>query len=120
MLPQVHYQRYQELKQVLEQLKVKVTQAEPKDTDLMSAFLKVKNYFQLQVVNLSPDELTLEMENTVRSYQTEIHKQLRLLGTDLTFLQAARQVSTAEQRRTQICNRLATLIGYCKALLQNC
>lgn len=86
----------------------------------MPAFLEVRNFFQLQVVNLSPDELTLEMENKIRSYQTEIHKQLRLLGTDLTFLQAAQQASTAEQRRTQICNRLVTLIGYCKVLLQNC
>ena len=120
VLPQVHYQHYQELKQALEQFKANVTQVEAKGTDLASTCLEIQNFFQLQVVNLSSDGLTLETENKVRSYQTEIHKQLRLLSTDLMFLQVAQQVSTVEQRRTQVYHRLETLIGYCKVLLQNC
>lgn len=53
-----------------------------------------------------------------QSYLTEIHKQLRLLGTDVTFLQASRQPATAEARQTAAIARLNTLIGYCGALLQ--
>lgn len=119
MLPQVHHQHYQKLRQAVERLQVELAHLE-KNTDLMPTFLNVKHLFQLQIVTLSSDELTPEMQNKVRSYQTEIHKQLRLLGTDLTFLQAARQTSTLEQRRTQIQERLTTLIGYCEVLLQNC
>jgi hypothetical protein len=123
MLPQVYDQHYQKLQQTLEQLQGHVAQVSPEGTDLrselMSEFLKIQNFFQLQVANLNPDLLSLEMQSKVGSYQTEINKQLRLLGTDLMFLKSARQASTAEQRRTQIRDRLEALIGYCKVLLQN-
>lgn len=85
----------------------------------MSEFLKIQHFFQSQVANLNPDLLSPEVRSRVGSYQTEVNKQLRLLGTDLMFLKSARQASTAEQRRTQIRDRLETLIGYCKALLEN-
>ncbi len=118
MLSQVHYQHYQKLQQTLEQFQGHATQVNPERTDLMSEFLKIQDFFQSQVANLNPDLLSPEMQSRLGSYQTEINKQLRLLGTDLMFLKSARQASTAEQRRTQIRDRLKTLIGYCE-LLQN-
>lgn len=122
MLPQVYCQHYQTLQQALEQLQGRVAQGSSESTnlssELMSEFRTIQNFFQFQVANLSPDLLSPEMQSRVGSYQTEINKQLRLLGTDLMFLKSARQSSTAEQRRTQIRDRLKTLIGYCNVLLQ--
>lgn len=122
MLPQVYCQHYQTLQQALEQLQGRVAQVNSESTDvsseLMAEFLKIQDFFQSQVANLNPDLLRPEMQSRVGSYQTEINKQLRLLGTDLMFLKSARQANTAEQRRTQIRDRLNTLIGYCNVLLQ--
>ena len=115
MLP-THQQRYQEFKQALEQLKAKVAETVLKQTDWLAEFLLVQQFFQQQIVNFSPDSLA-EREPRVRSYQTEMSKQLRLLGVDLTFLQAARQPDTIHQRQRQISERLTTLIKYCDALL---
>lgn len=118
MLPQNHYQRYHELKQALEQLQVNVAQSELESSDLIANFLQVQHFFLQQVINLSADLLSSALESRVRSYHTEIHKQLRLLGTDLTFLKTARQAHTMNQRRAQIGDRLQTLISYCNTLLQ--
>lgn len=115
MLP-THYQYYQEMKQALAQLQINAAQSDLEGTELMANFLQVQQSFQQQV-NLSPDLLSPAVESRLR-YQTEIHKQLRLLGTDLTFLRAARQANTINQRRAQVGDRLQTLINYCDALLQ--
>ena len=53
-----------------------------------------------------------------QSYLTEIHKQLRLLGMDIKFLQASRVLATAQTRQTAASDRINTLIRYCDALLQ--
>ncbi len=119
MLPQLHCQRYQAFKQALKQLQASLIQLETGlDAELMTNFLQVQHFFLQQVITLSPDLLSPALESRVRSCQTEIHKQLRLLGTDFTFLQAAQQATTRNQRQVQIGDRLQTLIGYCDALLQ--
>lgn len=114
MLPSTYRQHYQELKQTLEQLKASLSPANPAGADSTFDFIRVQR-FQQQAAQT--EALRPELESRVRSYQTEINKQLRLLGADFTFLKAARQAHTQQQRRTQIGDRLQVLIGYCDALL---
>jgi hypothetical protein len=116
MLPQVYQQRYQEFQQALEQLRSQVSQAQIDGVTLRTGFLHLQQFFQLQIAPLDDDLDPVEVQR-VRSYNTEIHKQLRLLGMDVSFLQAARQSITAQQRQRQMGDRLETLIGYCQALL---
>ena len=117
MSPQ-HCEYYQTLKQDLSELKLKLDQAEP-SPELIANFWQVQLFFQQQLLPLSFDSLSPAIAARFRSYQTEIHKQLRLLGTDLTFLKTSRQAATIKQRRVQISDRLQTLISYCDALIQS-
>ena len=119
ILPSIHHQHYQKLKQAFEQLKQHVASTSPVQPNFLENFLQVQQFFQQQVVNLNPELLNPDVESRLRSYQTEINKQLRLLNTDLTFLRAAKQAITFEQRQTQICDRLDILINYCEVLLQD-
>jgi len=116
MLPPAYQQHYQELRQTLKQLSVSVAEAEQASAGSTPDLLRIQ-HFQRQLV-LNSQELLPEQASRMRSYQTEINKQLRLLGTDLTFLKAAQQANTQQQRRRQVSDRLQVLIGYCNALLQ--
>lgn len=116
MSPQ-HWQHYWTLKQALEQLEQDLAQAAP-SSELKANFLQTQRFFQQQVVPLS-EPLAPAIASRLRSYQTEIHRQLRLVGTDFIFLGTARQTGTIEQRRAQIRDRLQVLISYCDTLLQS-
>ncbi|KGF72479.1 hypothetical protein DO97_08985 [Neosynechococcus sphagnicola sy1] len=77
---------------------------------------EIQQFFRDQILCLPLD--TLAISPQVQSYQTEIQKQLQLLAMDATFLQAARQPATQQQRQTQFRDRLATLNRYCRAILE--
>jgi len=47
-----------------------------------------------------------------QSYLTEFHKQMRLLGTDIGFLKAAKKAETRAQRLTSMTDRLQLLQRY--------
>jgi len=119
MLPKPHCQRYQELKQALDQLQQTAVGAQLDAPRLRQSFLKAQQFFQQQVVTLDAGDLEPDDEPRVRSYQTEMSKQLRLLEMDIMFFQAARQSGTVQQRQVQLSDRLQILISYCDALLQH-
>jgi hypothetical protein len=118
ILSENRYQRYQELKQALEQLQKTATQDNLDRTALAAEYQKVQQFFGNQIMRNDSSELDPSETPPEQSYLTEIHKQLRMLGTDVTFLQASRQPTTATARQTAAIARLNTLIGYCVALLQ--
>ncbi|MEW6499063.1 MAG: heterocyst frequency control protein PatD [Cyanobacteriota bacterium] len=47
-----------------------------------------------------------------------MHKQMRLLQTDVMLLLSSRRSATSQRRTSEVRNRLNTLIQYCEALLQ--
>ncbi|WP_293130608.1 heterocyst frequency control protein PatD [Microcoleus sp. bin38.metabat.b11b12b14.051] len=111
-------QCYEELEQALEQLQRTVAQDKVDRAALAIEYKKVQQFFGNQIMRADSGELDASEPPPEQSYLTEIHKQLRLLGTDVTFLQAAKQPATAEARQTAAAERLNTLIGYCGAVLQ--
>lgn len=117
MLPNLYRQRYQKFFELLERLQQTVVQSEPDAQGLRQNFLEAQQFFQQQIVSLDASDLDPADEPRVRSYQTEMSKQLQLLGMDVMFLQAARQQQTAKTRKTQLTQRLQTLIGYCNTVL---
>lgn len=118
MLPSFHHQRYQEFKQALEQLQQTAAGNQLNLSLLHKGFVEIQEFFQQQIVSLDMRDLDSDDEPKVRSVQTEMSKQLRLLGMDVIFLQAARQPGTAQERQNQVQQRLQTLISYCDILLQ--
>lgn len=107
---------YEELQQRFGQLQALVTQSHPDTGALKAEFLTVQQFFQLQILSLEhPNEEPVA--SRIQSLHTEINKQLRLLGVDVSFLQAARQPTTQQQRQAQMRDRLTILMGYCEGLL---
>jgi len=117
MLSGLSYQHYQQYHHALRQLKNTVTRANPDLASLHADFLEVQQMFQLRIMDTNLDQLDPAIASQVRSYQTEINKEMRLLGMDVMFLQAARQPTTTQQRQSQMSDRISTLIRYCNALL---
>lgn len=118
MLPHLYYQRYQEFLLMLAHLQQGYAAAVPDAQGLRQSFLNTQQFFVQQILSLDNSDLEPDVEPKVRSYQTEIAKQLQLLGIDVSFLQAARQQQTATVRQNQIHLRLQTLIGYCNAIIE--
>ncbi|WP_293336132.1 MULTISPECIES: heterocyst frequency control protein PatD [unclassified Microcoleus] len=109
---------YEELQQALEQLQRTVAEDNLDRAALAIEYKKVQQFFGNQIMRVPSAELDASEPPPEQSYLTEIHKQLRLLGTDVTFLQVAKQPATASARQTAAAERLNTLIGYCGAVLQ--
>jgi hypothetical protein len=118
MLSGLFHEFYQEFYHALQQLQAIATQAHPDRPALQAAFLEAQQLFQLRIMALDLEGLPVTAQSQVQSYQTEINKQLRLLGMDVMFLQAARQSTTAQQRQAQMIDRIKTLLRYCDALLK--
>ncbi len=117
MLPILHQEQYQALRQRLQAL---LDGAGNVDRGVaVSAVSEVQQFFQSQVVCLPIEGLALADRSRTQSYNTELHKQLRLLTTDVMFLGSAKQGATQQQRLDRVCDRLATLLRYCDVLLEN-
>lgn len=116
MLSQLFHQRYQEFFHLLEQLQSTSTQLDK--AKLKQSLHTAQQFFQQQIVTLDPQDLSPQEESKIRSYQTEISKQLQLVGMDVIFLQAARLQATAASRQMQLADRIQTLIRYCNAILE--
>jgi hypothetical protein len=118
MLQPSHHQRYQEFKQVLEELHKTVNAKDSESLALHEQFQEIKQLFLSEVANLSADDFAVDIMSRWQSIQTEIYKQMRLLETDLMLLQASRSPATAQTRTASVCDRISTLIRYCEALME--
>ena len=78
----------------------------------------VKQLFKARVQVLTWEDWPIQQRALLQSIRVEMHKQLRLLTTDLMFFKAAKQSETLEQRRKDIGDRLTNLQGYCDAILK--
>lgn len=65
---------------------------------------------------LRPLELP-QNQSQWHSAMTEMHRHMRLLGIEISFIQAARQGDTRQRRLAQIEQRLADLQGFTQVLL---
>lgn len=113
-----NYQQYREFAQLLEKLQLQATSSGLEVGKLRQSLEKTQQFFQQQILTIDPINLLPEQESQIRSYHTEISKQLQLVGMDVRFLQAARQQATLSNRQMQLTSRIQTLISYCNALLE--
>ncbi|MCT7948940.1 heterocyst frequency control protein PatD [Ancylothrix sp. C2] len=115
MLKDVYSQRYQEFTALLSAMSQSV---ETEDGLLIKQALKaVQEFFGAEILGLPVDQLSETIEGKVRSYQTEIHKQLRLLATDVMFLAVSRSKTTVAGRLATMRERLTLVERFCEAVL---
>lgn len=113
-----HRQQYEALQQSLSRLQADAAEDNADWSFLQAHFSETQALFQSKILSLDLEDLDAVEAAQIQSYQTEINKQLRLLGMDMMFLKAARQSATRQQRLTQIGDRLKLLLHYCDAVLQ--
>lgn len=117
MLPNDRQQCYRKLREYLEELCRQVGVDRPDGVSLRESVDRTQTFFQSQVLSLPLEGLDRTDVHRTQSYNTELHKQLRLLATDVLFLGSARQAATVQQRQAQLRDRLTILLRYCDILL---
>ncbi|NJL88613.1 MAG: heterocyst frequency control protein PatD [Coleofasciculaceae cyanobacterium SM2_1_6] len=70
-----------------------------------------------EILPLTGEELPPEIVAKWRSIQTEIHRAMKLLTTDISLLRAARSPELQSQRQKVLLDRLTTLTTYCQVIL---
>ena len=121
-----HYPEYIAFKESLQQIQDTIDLAKNQSynhsglnqTAPFAGLSEVQQLFKEQILTMTWDRVPSDRRSSMQSYVTEMHKQMRLLATDVIFFQTARQPATQQQRLSQITTRLDTLIRYCDALLE--
>jgi hypothetical protein len=72
-----------------------------------------------ETATVSDDRIGDPIAGKMRSYLTESHRLLRLLTLDVMLIAAARNPTTAQQRRHAYQDKLNLLLQYCQAIIQN-
>lgn len=132
MLLKFYHQFYRELLNKLLELQKQVLAEDIDMITIKSMYQQVQTIFHDQILSMKLDELDCNAHRgleegrsladlfeiaSIRSAQTEINKNLRLLGTELLFLTASRQVQTTEKRLEKVQEKVKELIGYSQAII---
>lgn len=117
MLPTEHDCQYQKFSQFLHQLQQIVAQENQEPGKILAIVGEVQKFFDTHIISLDNSELDPSTTSQVQSYVIEIHKQLRLLNLDVTFLQVSQTSETTQTRLASIDDRVETLRGYCLTIL---
>lgn len=118
MLPLLHFQRYQEFRHAVEQLRKILAGTDLQGEAVRESFQNVQQLFLGQIATLSATDVATEYAPRWQSLQTEIYRQMRLLETDIMLLLSSRTPATSQRRVLGVRDRISTLIQYCEALLQ--
>ncbi len=115
MLQEVYRRPYQEFTDLLSLMGQSL---ETEDgLQIKQAEQAVQELFSREILLLPVDELPESIQPKVRAYQTEIHKELRLLAMDVMFLAVSRSKATIESRLSGVRERITLLERYCEAVL---
>jgi hypothetical protein len=81
-------------------------------------FAELKTLIDKTIIPITQAALNSHIESPWQSISIEIDREFRLLGTDILFLNSARQSTTKLARAKTIDNRIEKLIFYTQELLQ--
>ncbi len=87
-------------------------------SDLKVSISRSIEFFESHILQQDLDSLADPIAGRMRSYLTESHRLLRLLSIDLTFIAAARNPVTIQQRRQAYQEKLDLLLQYCQAVIK--
>lgn len=117
MLPPSYRQRYQTFLETLKQLQ-ETLNADGDSTELKAVFSQLQQQFQQEIMGLTGEDLPGELLSPWQSSQTEIHRIMRLLQTDMMFLQTSRNSETSQQRVATLRDHVETVIQLTASLME--
>lgn len=125
MLPTIHARALRAVLERLEDFAAALPAISPEETDatlapgaLSQRVRELQSQFQEQILPLPASELSPELAGIWQALQTELHRNLRLLQTEVLRLQAARQSPTQQQRLQAVRDRLQSAISQVRSLLE--
>lgn len=118
-LPKLHNRAYTELMEKLGFLGDCLHHSPEDIPSLLTAGRAAQSHFQTRILPLPTAELSPTREAQLRSVQTEIHRVLRLILTDILFLGAAKTPTVQSQKLQALNDRLTSILSYCQQLLQD-
>jgi hypothetical protein len=111
-------QKYQQLLNLLnESMNLPIDTASFLTSPEQTPWQELTQFYTQQILPLTGEELPPEIMARWRSIQTEIHRAMKLLTTDISLLRAARSPDLQSQRQKVLLDRLTTLTTYCQAIL---
>jgi hypothetical protein len=108
---------YHQLQNQLQNLSDNLGDYQRQPGALISQGQGLVTFWQAELASLTGDDLAPEICGQWRSLHTELYRGLRLLNTDLLFLQGSRTASTQTEKQRQIQTRLAQLRQYCQGII---
>lgn len=116
MLSKEHVQIYQNFLEILNKVLILST-TETTPDGLILACQEAEDFFGQEIAPLAGDGVDSPPEMAWQSIHTEMHKQMKLLVTEITFYQISHQESAKEQRKKKISNYTQVLIRYGEMIL---
>ncbi|HAC63851.1 MAG TPA: hypothetical protein DCF68_10015 [Cyanothece sp. UBA12306] len=116
MIPKFSQKSSKNFKIVLMRIEDAIRAKKLEIVKLSELFRELQDIFLEQILEAKVEGLDPGVTSTVQSTQTEIHRTLRLLRTDILFLQSSRKPETTEQRLGIIGDRIKQLKGYCQII----
>ncbi len=114
----MNFSAYQQLKIHLQALATDLISRQQEPGALVRQGQEFLGFWETQLAPLTGEQLPEKIYSAWRSLHTELYRGLRLLNTDLIFLQGSRTPSTQRQKQQQIQARLAQLDQYCTEILK--
>ncbi|MBR8828956.1 MAG: heterocyst frequency control protein PatD [Gomphosphaeria aponina SAG 52.96 = DSM 107014] len=118
MLPKSHCEAIQELITVLKGLGEEARVSEPDPTLLLTQSQKGQKILQEKFIILNTDELAPDLASRWQLIQTEIHRELRLLATNIIFLRSSQSSATAQSRLANVLEHIDKILTACELLMQ--
>lgn len=120
MLPIIHMNGYQNFLTILVELEIQLKPAiaQTLPSPVKTSWQKAYQYFQANLENCLDPEIEIKIYQRWTSLQTEIHREVRLLNTDLLFWQSSRQSQTQLAKQTSCWQRSQKIIKYCQMILE--
>lgn len=117
MLTSLHQQNLQQWMSLLLDLRSQLKQSNYILTVQSPQWQNLQTAFKQKIISLTDEGVEPQLRSPWQSFQTESHRCLRLLNTDIIFLSSSKSETTRKQRLIQINNRLDLMISYCQKLL---
>ncbi|MEB3226648.1 MAG: heterocyst frequency control protein PatD [Synechococcus sp.] len=114
----MNFSAYLQLQTQLQGLGINLESLQSQPGALVRHGQELLRFWQTQLTPLTGDDLPEDSYGSWRSLHTELYRGLRLLNTDLMFLQGSRTAQTQSQKQQQIQARLAQLERYCTEILK--
>lgn len=118
MLPTFWRNQYQFLLGILNKLQNLLSYSSIEPDLLQNEWNQLKDHFYKRVVPLKTDDIDLDYIGRWQSLQTELYRMMRLLETDMLFLQSSRNQVTRQARLKMISDRLVSMNHFCQEILK--